>query len=111
MSLFCLTCGHITSHSEYLFQIEECWCGGHLITNYLWKKIISKEKSLRCNLHLFNLDNKLDRTQEQDMINYAIAKQLLREEAFLRIYLTCEKHIKENPLIFLIKIIDYVLSD
>ena len=111
MSLICSTCGHTTPHAEDLFQIEECWCGGYLITNYLWGKIISKEKSLRNTLHLFNLDNKLSQVTEQQMVNYAIVEQLLREEAFLKGYLVCEKHIRENPQTFLMKIVDYVLTD
>jgi hypothetical protein len=110
----CLTCGyHITLYLDKNtpeFFIEECWCGGYLIDRNLIKKIIDAKKSLYKSLHLFRLDNRLEKDQEQTMVNYAIVKKLLDENLQLRAYLNRDKKI-HDPLGFLIKIVEYVLED
>ena len=111
----CLTCGHqftlyytkgtpiLTSH---LF-IEECWCGGYVISRDLISEIHNKNKSLRKTMHLFQLDGKLDQSQEQEMINYAIVQGLL-EDNNLRYYIGVQK--RQRPIQYLMKIVEYVLE-
>jgi hypothetical protein len=110
----CLTCGHqftlYMDQNTPEFFIEECWCGGYLISRNLIRDILNAQKSLNKTLHLLQLVNKLDKNQEQEMINYAITKKLLDEKLQLRVYLNRNKKIY-NPLEFLIKIVEYVLED
>ena len=106
--LHCKKCGQ-SIYGGQPFFIEECWCGGYLIDRDLILKIINKEKHLWRSFYLFGLNGKLERKQEQEMINYGIAKQLLEDENLqLRTYLNRDKKI-HDPLRFLIKIVDYVL--
>lgn len=116
----CLTCKHqftlyygdehpanfslLTSH---LF-IEECWCGGYVISRDLISEIHNKNKSLRKTMHLFQLDGKLDQSQEQEMINYAIVQSLL-EDNNIRYYISVQK--RQRPVQYLMKIIEYVLKE
>lgn len=108
----CLTCRHsITLYSDNpnQFFIQDCWCGGYLIDRDLIRDIIYKEKSLWKSFYYFGLNGKLERDKEQQMINYAITKQLLDENLQLRVYFNRDKKI-HNPFKFLMKIVDYVLA-
>lgn len=101
MSPLCLTCKHdITLYGDQTFFIEDCWCGGYIISRNLINSILEEKKQLE---EIIKILNAFYLSKEE-----YISKKLLKDLQ-LKVYLIRDKHIK-RPEKFMIEVVKEVLK-
>jgi hypothetical protein len=99
--LYCKKCGQ-SINGDY-FQIEDCWCGGHLISNSIRVKIFDKNKDFDEILKFLPfIEEKFQKREEY------LVKCLLKDDLQFKVYLIVDKGIR-RPERFLLDIVKEVL--
>ena len=99
--LHCKKCGQSINGGYY--QIEDCWCGGHLISDSIRKRILDADRNFYEVLKFLPFfEEKIQKRNEY------IVKKLLKELQF-QVYLVRDKGIR-RPQAYMIKIVKEVLE-